>query len=97
MDFGAYTPLVTLVVVGLIAGWISGMLFGQRGLIRYLVVGILGAWARSGHAPSPVLGMTFSRACGADSSDPGQGTGPARAPRSGLILRGVELEGDSIP
>ena len=43
MDFGAYTPLVTLVVVGLIAGWISGMLFGQRGLIRYLVVGILGA------------------------------------------------------
>jgi uncharacterized membrane protein YeaQ/YmgE (transglycosylase-associated protein family) len=43
VDFGAYTPLVTLVVVGLIAGWISGMLFGQRGLIRYLVVGILGA------------------------------------------------------
>lgn len=43
MDFGAYTPLVTLVVVGLIAGWISGMLFGQRGPIRYLVVGILGA------------------------------------------------------
>ena len=43
MDLGAYSPLVTLVVVGLIAGWISGMLFGQRGLIRYLVVGILGA------------------------------------------------------
>lgn len=36
-------PLVTLVAVGLIAGWICGMLFGQRGLIRYLVVGILGA------------------------------------------------------
>lgn len=43
MDFGAYTPLLTLAVVGLIAGWITGMLFGQRGLIRYLLVGTLGA------------------------------------------------------
>jgi len=43
VDFGAYTPLLTLAVVGLIAGWITGMLFGQRGLIRYLLVGTLGA------------------------------------------------------
>lgn len=45
MDHSAYMPLLTLAVVGLIAGWITGMLFGQRGLIRYLIVGILGALA----------------------------------------------------
>ena len=43
MDFGEYTPLLTLAAVGLIAGWITGLLFGQRGLIRYLLVGTLGA------------------------------------------------------
>lgn len=43
MDFSAYIPFATLALIGLIAGWITGMLFGQRGLIRYLVVGILGA------------------------------------------------------
>lgn len=43
MDFSAYMPIATLAVIGLIAGWITGMLFGQRGLIRYLLVGILGA------------------------------------------------------
>lgn len=43
MDFGTYSPWLTFIVVGLVAGWITGMLFGQRGLIRYLIVGILGA------------------------------------------------------
>lgn len=43
LDVSAYMPLISLAVVGLIAGWITGMLFGQRGLIRYLIVGILGA------------------------------------------------------
>jgi hypothetical protein len=43
VDFGEYTPLLTLAAVGLIAGWITGLLFGQRGLIRYLLVGTLGA------------------------------------------------------
>lgn len=43
MDAGSYMPLASLLVVGLIAGWISGMLFGQRGLIRYILVGTLGA------------------------------------------------------
>ena len=43
MDSGSYMPFVSLLAVGLIAGWISGMLFGQRGLIRYILVGTLGA------------------------------------------------------
>lgn len=43
MDLSAYWPFVMLAAIGLVAGWITGMLFGQRGLIRYLLVGILGA------------------------------------------------------
>ena len=57
-DFGAYGPLVTLAVIGLIAGWITGMLFGQRGLIRYLVVGCLGALV-GGYLVHGVLKINF--------------------------------------
>src|SRR5262245_29808598 len=39
----AYTPLIVMVITGLIAGWIVGMLFGGGGLIRNLFVGIIGA------------------------------------------------------
>ena len=39
-----YTPLIIMAVNGLIAGWIVGMLFGGGGLIRNLVVGIIGAF-----------------------------------------------------
>ena len=33
MEFGPYTPYVTLAVVGLIAGWLSGLLLGGGGLM----------------------------------------------------------------
>ncbi|HEY7551401.1 MAG TPA: GlsB/YeaQ/YmgE family stress response membrane protein [Hyphomicrobiaceae bacterium] len=38
-----YTPLIIMVLNGLIAGWIVGQLFGGGGLIRNLIVGIIGA------------------------------------------------------
>jgi uncharacterized membrane protein YeaQ/YmgE (transglycosylase-associated protein family) len=44
MDFGPYTPYVMLAVIGLIAGWLSGLLLGGGGLIRNLVVGVIGAF-----------------------------------------------------
>jgi uncharacterized membrane protein YeaQ/YmgE (transglycosylase-associated protein family) len=44
MEFGPYTPYVTLAVVGLIAGWLSGLLLGGGGLIRNLIVGVIGAY-----------------------------------------------------
>jgi uncharacterized membrane protein YeaQ/YmgE (transglycosylase-associated protein family) len=44
MDFGPYTPYVILAVVGLIAGWLSGLLLGGGGLIRNLIVGVMGAY-----------------------------------------------------
>ena len=39
-----YTPLIVMVVNGLIAGWLAGLLFGGGGLIRNVVVGIIGSF-----------------------------------------------------
>ncbi len=44
MDFGPYTPYVMLAIIGLIAGWLSGLLLGGGGLIRDLIVGVIGAF-----------------------------------------------------
>ena len=39
-----YTPIIIMVVNGLIAGWLAGLLLGGGGLIRNLFVGIIGAF-----------------------------------------------------
>jgi uncharacterized membrane protein YeaQ/YmgE (transglycosylase-associated protein family) len=39
-----YTPLIVMAVNGLIAGWLAGLLFGGGGLIRNMLVGIVGAF-----------------------------------------------------
>jgi uncharacterized membrane protein YeaQ/YmgE (transglycosylase-associated protein family) len=44
MDFGPYTPFIMLAVVGLVAGWLSGLLLGGGGLLRNLIVGVMGAY-----------------------------------------------------
>ena len=44
MDFGPYTPYIMLAIIGLIAGWLSGLLLGGGGLIRNLLVGVIGAF-----------------------------------------------------
>ncbi len=36
-------PWVVMVINGLVAGWIAGLLLGGGGLVRNLIVGILGA------------------------------------------------------
>jgi uncharacterized membrane protein YeaQ/YmgE (transglycosylase-associated protein family) len=38
-----YKVYIILGLVGLVAGWISGLLLGGGGLIRNLIVGVLGA------------------------------------------------------
>jgi uncharacterized membrane protein YeaQ/YmgE (transglycosylase-associated protein family) len=35
---------VVLAIIGLIAGWLSGLLLGGGGLIRDLIVGVIGAF-----------------------------------------------------
>ena len=44
MDFGPYTPYIVLAIVGLVAGWLCGLLLGGGGLIRNLIVGVIGAF-----------------------------------------------------
>jgi uncharacterized membrane protein YeaQ/YmgE (transglycosylase-associated protein family) len=39
-----YTPLIIMAINGLIAGWLVGLLLGGGGLIRNLVVGIIGGF-----------------------------------------------------
>lgn len=39
-----YPHLATFLVIGLVAGWIAGMLLGGGGLLRNLVVGVVGAF-----------------------------------------------------
>jgi uncharacterized membrane protein YeaQ/YmgE (transglycosylase-associated protein family) len=39
-----YTPYIIMGLNGLIAGWIAGALFGGGGLIRNLIVGIVGSF-----------------------------------------------------
>ncbi|MDX2259057.1 MAG: GlsB/YeaQ/YmgE family stress response membrane protein [Hyphomicrobiaceae bacterium] len=36
-------PFVIMIINGLIAGWLAGLLLGGGGLIRNLIVGIIGA------------------------------------------------------
>ena len=42
-DLQPYMPYIVMVVTGLIAGWIAGLLLGGGGLFRNLIVGIAGA------------------------------------------------------
>jgi uncharacterized membrane protein YeaQ/YmgE (transglycosylase-associated protein family) len=39
-----YMPLIIMCINGLIAGWLAGLLLGGGGLIRNLIVGIIGAF-----------------------------------------------------
>jgi uncharacterized membrane protein YeaQ/YmgE (transglycosylase-associated protein family) len=39
-----YTPWIIMAVNGVIAGWLAGSLLGGGGLLRNLVVGIIGAF-----------------------------------------------------
>lgn len=43
-DLQPYTPFIVMAVTGLIAGWLAGLLLGGGGLIRNLIVGIIGAF-----------------------------------------------------
>lgn len=43
-QIGPYSPWIVMAVNGLIAGWIAGLLLGGGGLIRSLIVGVIGAF-----------------------------------------------------
>ncbi len=39
-----YMPLIIMAVIGIIAGWLAGLLLGGGGLFRNLVVGVIGSF-----------------------------------------------------
>ncbi len=39
-----YMPFIVMALVGLIAGWLAGLLLGGGGLIRNLIVGLIGSF-----------------------------------------------------
>lgn len=55
------TSLVIFLLTGLAAGWIASLVLGGKGLVRYLVVGVIGAVVggyvmRLAHARLPLEG-----------------------------------------
>lgn len=55
-----YTPLIVMVVNGLIAGWLAGLLFGGGGIIRNVVVGIIGSFVGGALIRSELLQLPAS-------------------------------------
>jgi uncharacterized membrane protein YeaQ/YmgE (transglycosylase-associated protein family) len=47
-DITPYLPLIIMAVNGLIAGWLASLVLGGGGLLRNLVVGIIGAFVGGG-------------------------------------------------
>ncbi|MEM1306823.1 MAG: GlsB/YeaQ/YmgE family stress response membrane protein [Pseudomonadota bacterium] len=54
-----YMPWIILAVTGLIAGWIVGLILGGGGLLRNLVVGVLGAIVGGGLVRMNLLNLPF--------------------------------------
>lgn len=54
-----YTPWIIMAINGLIAGWLAGLLLGGGGLIRNLVVGIIGAFVGGALVQAGLLKLPF--------------------------------------
>lgn len=39
-----YMPLIVMAVIGIIAGWLAGLILGGGGLLRNLIVGMIGSF-----------------------------------------------------
>ncbi|WP_158968574.1 GlsB/YeaQ/YmgE family stress response membrane protein [Chachezhania sediminis] len=52
------TALLTMLAIGLVAGWLASFIVGGRGLLSYLVSGVIGAFV--GPVLLGALGISFS-------------------------------------
>lgn len=59
-DIQPYLPYIIMAVNGIIAGWLAGKILGGGGLIRDLVVGILGAFLGGWLVKAGLLTLPFS-------------------------------------
>lgn len=54
-----YLPWIIMAVNGMVAGWLAGVLLGGGGLIRNLVVGIIGAFVGGALVQTGLLNLPF--------------------------------------
>lgn len=54
-----YLPWIIMAVNGLIAGWLAGLLLGGGGLIRNVIVGIIGAFIGGLMVQNGLLNLPF--------------------------------------
>jgi uncharacterized membrane protein YeaQ/YmgE (transglycosylase-associated protein family) len=54
-----YWPWIVMAVNGLIAGWLAGLLLGGGGLIRNVIVGIIGAFLGGALVQAGYLNLPF--------------------------------------
>ncbi len=55
-----YLPWIIMAVNGLIAGWLAGLLLGGGGLIRNVIVGIIGAFIGGILVQQGLLNLPFN-------------------------------------
>ncbi len=58
-QYAPYMPYIVMAVTGIIAGWLAGLLLGGGGLIRNLIVGIIGAFIGGYLVQSGLLRLPF--------------------------------------
>ncbi len=58
-QLGPYAPWIVMAVNGLIAGWLASQLLGGGGLIRNMIVGIIGAFIGGALVQSGLLNLPF--------------------------------------
>lgn len=55
-----YLPWIIMAVNGIIAGWLAGLLLGGGGLLRNLIVGIIGAFIGGFLVQQGLLNLPFN-------------------------------------
>ena len=58
-QLGPYAPWIVMAINGLIAGWLASQLLGGGGLIRNMIVGIIGAFIGGGLVQNGLLNLPF--------------------------------------
>ena len=58
-ELGPYWPWIVMAINGLIAGWLAGLLLGGGGLIRNMIVGIIGAFIGGTMVQQGMLNLPF--------------------------------------
>ena len=59
-DIQQYMPWIVMALNGLIAGWLAGQLLGGGGLIRNVIVGIIGAFIGGVLVQMGLLNLPFN-------------------------------------